>query len=59
MYEYDPPSGAELKAWYSAEIGKARVSSSPGGVALDATRVRELRDELDAILDQLEEADDG
>ncbi|QLG63056.1 hypothetical protein [Halorarum salinum] len=58
MFEYDPPgSGTALKAWYSEEIGRVRVTSTPGGIALNAERTRELRDELDALLDRIEEDD--
>lgn len=57
MYEHDPPGNAvELKAWYSEGIDAIRVTSSPGGVSLDAGQARELRDELDRLID---EAEDG
>jgi len=56
MYEYESPgSGPALKAWFSEEIRQARVTSTPGGIALDADGVRELRDELDSILARFEE----
>lgn len=55
MYEYKSPDGGpELKAWYSEGIEKVRVTSTPGGISLDAAGVRELRDELDEMLAEFE-----
>lgn len=41
-----------IDVWYGKSIEKIRVDSSPGGVALTPDEARELRNELETVIEE-------
>jgi len=51
-------SDTQVKFWYSEPIDRVRATADPGGDAFDIEEAEELRDELDAAIQQAKEAAD-
>jgi len=45
------------EVWFDASIEKVRIASTPGGDSFDAEAARSFREELDAAIAQLEDAE--
>lgn len=48
----DPETRPRVEVWSDDSIGKVRVASTPGGDALSVEEAENLRDELDAAIEQ-------